>query len=465
VHGDAAPVLAGRRANPAAARALRFSSPRSEQPLPSFRVDDAVALAGPAWLRKLRTAAAETFLAEPLPTDALEEWRYSRIDTLDPDSYLPAPRPDRSDEQPRVGEPANFVAALGGVTFATLNGYASGALTAAPGVTVDVLSAEGTKDPGFEDLVGEGDAFAKLNLALAPDPLRIRIAGTPADPIVLVHRTTGRDLAVFPRVRIELDEGSEAVVVEVVEGPGANLVVPVTEIDLAAGAQLSYLHSQLLGPEAWQIALQSSRVGSASRLTSAAASLGGSYARLKTASTLAGERADSRLLALYFGSGSQMHDFRTVQRHAAGRTRSDLLYKGVVANSSRSVYSGLIRVEKGAAGSNAFQTNRNLVLHEGAHADSVPNLEIEDNDVRCSHASAVGPVSEDQRFYLEARGVPPRVAERLIALGFLDEVIDELTPSSVYDPLRSMIASKLAAAEDAERARDDGGSGAGNPDE
>ena len=88
------------------------------------------------------------------------------------------------------------------------------------------------------------------------------------------------------------------------------------------------------------------------------------------------------------------------------RPRSDLLFKGVVANKAHSVYSGLIRVEKGAKGTNAFQTNRNLVLSEGAQADSVPNLEIEDNDVRCSHASAVGPIDESERFYLESRGVP-----------------------------------------------------------
>ena len=145
-----------------------------------------------------------------------------------------------------------------------------------PGVRVDVLSAEGTELPGFEDLVGDGDAFATLNLALSPDPLRIRITGRPADPIVLVHRTTGHDLSVFPRVRIELEEESDAIVVEVVEGPGSNLVVPVTEIDLAAGAQLSYLHSQLLGPDAWQIALQVEPGGSGSP-----ADLGGCRARGK----------------------------------------------------------------------------------------------------------------------------------------------------------------------------------------
>jgi Fe-S cluster assembly protein SufD len=99
-----------------------------------------------------------------------------------------------------------------------------------------------------------------------------------------------------------------------------------------------------------------------------------------------------------------------------------------------------------------MQTNRNLVLHEGAHADSVPNLEIEDNDVRCSHASAVGPIADDEHFYLESRGVPPDVADRLIALGFLDEVLEQLPVPAVADTLRLMLAAKLDAADAAEQA-------------
>ena len=121
-----------------------------------------------------------------------------------------------------------------------------------------------------------------------------------------------------------------------------------------------------------------------------------------------------------------MHDFRTLQDHAAPATTTDLLFKGAVQDRGRSVYSGLIRVRPGARGTNAFQTNRNLVLSEGARADSVPNLEIDENDVGCSHASAVGPVDEEQRFYLESRGVPPEVADRLIVLGFFGEVLDRL---------------------------------------
>jgi Fe-S cluster assembly protein SufD len=116
-----------------------------------------------------------------------------------------------------------------------------------------------------------------------------------------------------------------------------------------------------------------------------------------------------------------------------------------VAGTAHSVYSGLIRVRKGAVGTNAFQTNRNLVLSEGAHADSVPNLEIEENDVSCSHASAVGPVDEEQRFYLESRGVPPSVAERLIVLGFLDDVLMRTPIPDLHDWLRLELAAKLDA--------------------
>jgi Fe-S cluster assembly protein SufD len=176
---------------------------------------------------------------------------------------------------------------------------------------------------------------------------------------------------------------------------------------------------------------------------------------VRSESVLAGAGGSSRQLAVFFGADHQVHDFATIQSHQGKHTTSDLLFKGAVAHSSHSVYRGLIRVEKGAVGTNAFQTNRNLVLHEGAHADSVPNLEIEDNDVRCSHASAVGPIAEDQRFYLESRGVPPSVTDRLIALGFLDEVLIQVPLPAVTGPLRAALAEKLAGAEVIESTREE----------
>ena len=138
-----------------------------------------------------------------------------------------------------------------------------------------------------------------------------------------------------------------------------------------------------------------------------------------------------------------MLDLRVTQTHAAPKTTSDLLFKGAVQDRARSVYTGLIHIEKDARGARAFQTNRNLKLSSEAWADSVPNLDIENNDVKCSHASTVGPIDEEQRFYLESRGIPPEIADRLIVLGFFDEVIDKLPAQLLSAELRAEVAGKL----------------------
>jgi Fe-S cluster assembly protein SufD len=336
----------------------------------------------------------------------------------------------------------------------TVDGWVTEIPALPPGVELTDVST--TEEDVVGAISGEPDAFVALNAALAPSPLQVRVAPrTVVDPaLVIVHVQTGGGAATFPRTLVDIGSQAEATVLEVMVpadgSTGAVLTVPVTELGVADAAHLQYVHVQLLGIEDWQIALQASRVGRDATLTSTAVALGGHYARLRTDSALTGQGGTTRLLAAYFGAGDQMHDFRTVQDHRAPRASSDLVYKGAVANRSRSVYTGLIRVEKGAMGTNALQTNRNLVLHEGAHAESVPNLEIEDNDVRCSHASAVGPIAADQRFYLESRGVPTDVAERLIALGFLDEILVGLPVAGTGAWLRRAVAAKLNAAEEAE---------------
>ncbi len=201
-------------------------------------------------------------------------------------------------------------------------------------------------------------------------------------------------------------------------------MVPLTELRVADDATLAYFSLQSLGAATWQIANQTSTIGARASLSSYAVALGGGYARLRTDSILEGESGTSRLRAAFIGRGNQMLDFRTLQDHRAPKTSSDLLFMGAVADTSHSVYSGLIRVARGAVRTEAMQTNHNLVLDEGAHADSVPNLDIEENDVRCSHASTVGPVDEDQLYYLESRGIEPGRAEQLIVAGFFDSIAD-----------------------------------------
>jgi Fe-S cluster assembly protein SufD len=203
------------------------------------------------------------------------------------------------------------------------------------------------------------------------------------------------------------------------------------------------VHAQLLGRATWQLGRQVSRVAKDATLSTAAIALGGDYARLRIESSMDGKGAHGEMLAVYFGEERQMHDLRTTQHHVAPNTTSNLMFKGAVEGHSHAVYTGLIRIGKQASGVSAFQTNRNIKLSDGAWAESIPNLEIENNDVRCSHASAVGPVDEDQRFYLESRGVRPEVAERLIVLGFFEEVLEKVPVDGLQRLLREEIAGKL----------------------
>jgi len=410
----------------------------------------ASSMAGSGALRALRAEAASRLENTRMPTEALEDWRYSRISSLDLAQFCLVQEPP-SVPPDREGTLASRLesAVSPDLVLRSLDGH-----FLAPPEAPEPLELQGEGLLGADDLGADElyqDFFALLNRAFAPAPLGLRVRAGQARKVVVEHWVSADSALVLPRLEVELEPGASLSLLEVLSGPGASLVVPVSRFELADRARLDYLVLQDLAPRAWQLGLAYARLGAEADLALFAAALGGHYARLRTVSVLEGQASSGRLGALYFAAGDQMHDFRTLQAHLGRRSRSELLYKGVVANSARSVYSGLIRVEKGAAGTNAFQTNRNLVLHEGAHADSVPNLEIEDNDVRCSHASAVGPVDPDQLFYLESRGVPTPAAERLIALGFLGEVLDALPIPEAAGVLRQAIAAKLDRAEATQR--------------
>ena len=410
----------------------------------AFTADAATALPGPVWLRSRRAAAAERFAATPMPSAEEEVWRYSRIAELDLDRYAPATA------EPPGGVPEELHPVLEAIgPHAALVVVRNGAIAHAGAQDPDLLE---PNDDRLGVVGGEADAFTAMNDAFVRDPVFVTVPPrTVLDgPVVVLHWVEGDGVAVLPRTVVDVGEGSEATVIEVLASRDVDaLVAPVVELNVGTAANLRYVGAQNLGRRVWHVGYHASRVERDATLQSANLVLGGDYARLRTDSKLAGQGGSSNLLAVYFGDGAQMHDFRTLQDHDAPKTNSDLLFKGAVAGQAQSVYSGLIRVRKGASGTNAFQTNRNLVLGEGAHADSVPNLEIEENDVRCSHASTVGPIDEDQRYYLESRGVPPGVADRLIVLGFFDEILDRVAVAGLRELGRGAVARKLQAAADA----------------
>jgi len=415
----------------------------------AFTPDTAAQLRGPEWMRERRAAALDRFDDVGLPTEAEEIWRYSRISELDLDAYS-----FEGDIDP--GVPAEVDAGIEAVgaragLLVTRNGRVSHTELDAGlqnrGVVVgDVLDADDGDDLVGSVAASSTDAFTELSTAFVTGGALVRVpAGVVVDePIVVVHWVDRDGAAVFPRTVVVLGEDAEATVIERFQSPDVSAFVdPVIELDVGDAARLRYAVVQDLGPRVWQTAYQASRVGRDGELVSTAVALGGDYARLRIDTRLERQGGSSRLMAVYFGSGSAMHDFRTLQDHDAPQTTSDLLFKGAVAGTAKGVYSGIIRVRPKARGTNAFQTNRNLVLSEGAGAESVPTLEIETDDVRCSHASAVGPIDEEQRYYLESRGVPPEVAERLIVLGFFSEVLERLPSPALAARLRERLAVRL----------------------
>jgi Fe-S cluster assembly protein SufD len=397
--------------------------------------------------RAVDPAAAEAFAVSLLPSTDEEVWRYSRIDELDLGRYSPvaASGVPLADDQ----LPAAVAAVLG---------LAAGACSVGV-VTVDGRVVHqrplGGADSGLTiepdgppDGTGGAspDAFGLLSAAFAT-PLRIRTEpGAVAAPVVVVHWISGSGVAAFPRTVLDAGADSEVAVLEVVlsdDGVDA-LVVPSTQLRVGKAARVGHLLVQQLGTDTWQVGHLDAAVEADATLTATAAGLGGSYARLRTDCRLIGRGATGNLRAIWFGEADQTLDFRTFQEHAAPDTTSDLVYKGAVGGRSRSVYTGLIRVDENARGTDARQANRNLKLSEDAWAESVPNLEIHNNDVRCAHASSVGPVDEEQRWYLESRGVPTAAAERLIVRGFFEEVLVGLPVPAAAPALRAAIDGKLA---------------------
>jgi Fe-S cluster assembly protein SufD len=428
----------------------------------TFTPDASALLPGAGWLRARRAAAAARLDATELPTEAEEIWRYSRIGELDVDAFTPV-APDTAAE-PGVPAPLERVLQVAGER-AGLVVVRNGRIAhvelddslARRGVVVGALAdADDANDDGATaaDVMGavaasDVDWFTLLNTAFVAEPVVVRVpAGLTVErPIAVLHWIDRDGAGVFPRTIVQTGADADVTVVEYHTSTDvAALTAPVVELDVGDAARMHYLNVQQLGDRIWQVAYQASRVGRDATLDSSSVALGGDYARVRTDSAVVGKGATSNLLAVYFGDGRSMHDFRTMQDHVAPATTSDLLFKGAVRDEAKSVYSGLIRVRKEAAGTNAFQTNRNLVLSEGAHVESVPNLEIEANDVRCSHASAVGPIDEEQRFYLESRGIAPDVAERLIVLGFFAEVLERLPVAALAGPLRTAIMTKLTRA-------------------
>jgi Fe-S cluster assembly protein SufD len=419
----------------------------------ALNAHDIDALGGPEWLAAWRRAAHERAEATPLPSTDEEIWRYSPIADVDLSAWsAPAPQPADIPAAPPTAL-ADLLESLGprAATVVVRNGTVVLADVeprwADAGLVVGRLSELDDGASLLGAVAGEADnLFGHLADALVAEPLVVRVpAGLNVDAPVMVIDWVDADAAIVAS-RLVVVTGDDAEV-SVVEWQGGDdvtgLALPVTELSAGNASRLRHLTVQDRGRRMWQLASLFATAGRDATITAGHAALGGLYARTRTDCRLDGRGAHGELTAAYLADGDQTLDFRTVQRHDSPDTTSDLLFCGAVDDRSRSIYTGTITIAPGARGANANQTNRNLKLGEDAWAESVPNLEIENNDVRCSHASTVGPVDADQLFYLESRGVPTAEAERLIVAGFFDDPVRRLPVPAVAELVRQRLTARL----------------------
>lgn len=251
---------------------------------------------------------------------------------------------------------------------------------------------------------------------------------------------------VFPHLLVVVGENAELTLVDERRSAGQEPVFSneMAEIFIGAGGTLRYVHIQRWNSAATELFAQRAILGKEAQFLNITVGLGGklSKANVETVLTGAGARAD--LLGIFFGSDKQHLDFHTLQDHQAPNTFSDLLYKSALAGQAESVYTGLIRIASQAQKSDAYQANRNLLLSQGAKADSIPMLEIEANDVRCTHGVAVGPVDEEQAFYLMSRGLSAMESERLIVEGFFEQILKRIPVGDLREQLAEEITARLS---------------------
>ncbi|MDE0032031.1 MAG: Fe-S cluster assembly protein SufD [Deltaproteobacteria bacterium] len=426
----------------------------------------AVAEAGatdPPWLRARRDEAWATYQATPMPTTRSEEWRYTdlsrklQLDELvvahgDHGPGAGAVLPDalrRTMEQDRDSA-GRIVDIDGKVVSVELDES-----LARQGVVLASLRDAARRDDGdirrllaTRAVPASDGKFPALNAALWNDGVYLRIPrGVRVERPVRLSRWVSRPgSATFTRILIVAEETSQLSFVDEILSPDfetTTLVNTAVELFSYGGAQIQYVSLQRLGRGGFYLANQRTLAERDSTLDTLNVALGGSVGRVDLNASLLGPGAHSDMLGLYFGDVDQHFDFNTSQDHMSPNAHSDLLYKGALDGSARGIFRGIIRVHEGAQGTDAYQTNRNLILSNDAIATSLPNLEIEADDVRCSHGATVGQLDAEALFYLMSRGLTRGKAERLVVLGFLGEVLSRLPMGGVVEKVTNAIVAKL----------------------
>ena len=409
----------------------------------------------PAYFRERQQAAWEEFGMLPMPARNDEAWRFSDIKALDLAVFQRAQAVTDADRSALLARSPGLAETSGRIVFANDR-------LLAQEFHGDTLRAKGVIWMPLEQAIAEhrdlierhfmtegailgSQKFAALHASQVRNGMFLHVPrGVEiALPVECFHWSQGADASTFPHTLIIADAMSKVTVVDHFQSAGEDpaLVIGANDIIVGDGAKVTYVAIQQHSRQTLAFRLNNTIVARDASALALVLNLGGRYVRSEAISHLRGPGGRSDMLSISAAEGTQIVDQRTLQIHEAPNTASDLLYKNSLNDQSRTIFTGLIRVDPGAHKTDAYQKVRNLLLTDEAEANSAPGLEIEADDVRCTHGATTGQVDVEELFYLLSRGIPLRQAQRLVVFGFLNEVAGRLPD----EPLRELLREKLHA--------------------
>jgi Fe-S cluster assembly protein SufD len=441
-------VISGRR--PAEATTKEFAFARAEA-LPAFD--------GP--FAGYRSKAWEAFGKQALPDVTQEPWRRTDIRALPAESFQ-LPADDAYQSLPAV--PPELLRPL----IADQHG---GQIVLMPGgSSIDLDPSLARQGVVFTDIQTAARQYPEIVAKILGQTVNVEegkfaaLAGAFADNGVLLYVPKnlqleqpmhsilwgpGAGLAHISHLLVLVDEGASVSYVHESASPTEtrdSLHAGLVEIKLMQGASLKFVELQSWGKHVWNFSHERIRVERDGTLDWIFGAIGSKLTKNFSELDLAGEGSTGRMSGFYFTDGKQHLDHDTQQNHLAPHTTSDLLFKGALKGNSRSVWQGMIYVAKGAEKTDGYQANRNIVLEEGARADSIPGLEILADDVRCTHGATVGRLEAEPLFYLRSRGIPKPDAERLLVEGFFDPIMKRIPFEGVRERFHQAILEKMGGA-------------------
>lgn len=410
----------------------------------------------PAWWLDRKRAAYARFAALPFPKRTDEGWRFSHLSGLSLDGYklaepinhqqvtnqdLGAPGAGTlllANHQLVYAEPLAAKFAEQGVIFTSLQE----ALLKHSDLVRPHLLAQPSK-LGSEKFVALHEAFLE-NGAFIYVPRNVTVDL----PLGVFHYASGTGTALFPHTLVVAEENAKVTVADFFRsstGAGAQFACGGNDLYAGHGAQVTYLAMQDWSRETLSFQFNATVARRDTRVLSINLHAGARQARHESFSQLQAPGAHSEMLALTIAHGTQEFDQRTLQIHQAPNTSSNLLYKNALLDQAKTIFSGLIVVDPDAQKTDAYQSNRNLMLSDEAEANSLPGLEIQANDVRCTHGATSARIDAEQEFYLESRGINPTQAQELLVFGFFEEVLGKIENSQLHDSLAEIIREKFKA--------------------